>query len=61
MSVPDEATFRKMIEHGRMGSDVDWVSMGQVGGPRAEDDIIRGVDQRRQEQHRVGDTLCRIG
>jgi hypothetical protein len=50
-----------MIEHCSIGGDHDRMDLRQIGGAGRQLDGFRFVDQRRQEQHRIGDVLGAVG
>ena len=57
----DEAALRQMIEHRRVHRDHHRMHLREVGGAGRELDGLGVVNQRRQEQHAVGDVLAGVG
>ena len=57
----DEAALREMVEHRRVDRDHHRMHLRQIGGAGRELDLLGVVDQRRLEQHAVGDVLAGVG
>ena len=57
----DEPTFGEMVEHGGMGRDQDRMHMREIGRPGCKLDLLGRMNQRRVEQHRVGDAFRFVG